>query len=155
MFNRAIYEKYDRKSKELLLSILESKGYKLKGSLDTEYYKMTDIIVEDVNTGEEVMWEIEAKNPEQFNNVLTGRYKDIIINTRKATNQSKYYCIFSQNFDQMFVVEFKDIKASPIREIYTQGGYEDVFTVDRKHLVYYNIKHTETGPVLTEKRRLK
>jgi len=139
MFDREKYNKYDKRSKTLLLKILQHFGYILEGSLEDEYYKETDLKVKDPKTGKIIKWECEAKNPIHFNNVVSGKYKDIIFNTRKAKNQSNFYIIFSQNFNEFLIVSFKNILNSPVKTIKTDRGFEDVFVVDRRYLKYYII----------------
>jgi len=139
MFDRNLYNKYDKAGKTRLLDILTNQGYKLVGNLGTEYYKDTDIIVLNPKTNQQLKWEVEVKNNVHFDKVVRGIFKDIIINYRKAENKSDYYCVFSSNYDQMLVASFKDIKSSPTTIINTNRGEEKVFKVDRSKWKLYSI----------------
>lgn len=147
MFDRAEYEKYDKKSKLILLSILNSFGYKLLGNIDDEYFKETDIKVLDPQTMKVVKWEIEAKDAQAFRKVRDGQYPTTIINTRKSQNKSDYYCIFSKTYDQLMTMPFKRILESPVKTIHTNRGVEEVFDVSRNHLKLYDIIYKDNNEI--------
>ncbi len=147
MVNRDLYDKFDKPGKILLNNILEKRGFKLVGDINHEYYAKTDLIFINPKTNKQEMWEIEVKNSVYFERIINNEYKTVIVNTRKAINQSQWFCLFSSNWDKLLITNFSNIKKSPIKSmIFNFNQNETFFIVDSKlwHLFlkekYYNIK---------------
>jgi hypothetical protein len=138
-FNQAAYDAHDKRNKNELLKIMESKGYELVGDIETEHFKKYDLKFRHKETNKEISFENETRDI--FDKIKTV-FKTIHIPIRKKNTQANFYVVWNPSMTEMFLIpseiiekckeEIVDVKC---KEGHVNYEYEEKFIDIPKNLV--------------------